>query len=115
MATDKDFVAYIAEQAQLGNSLTFKKMFGEYGVYLDGKLIGLVCDNSLFVKATEATKEITQVLPKCPPYPGAKPHAVADELLDDADALRSFLVETAQDLPLPNIKKAKPAANRHGI
>ena len=29
MATDKDFVDYIAEQAQLGTSLTFKKMFGE--------------------------------------------------------------------------------------
>lgn len=115
MATDKHFVAYIAEQAQLGTSLTFKKMFGEYGVYLDGKIIALVCDNSLFVKATGATEEITQMLPQRPPYPGAKPHSVADELLDDPDALKSLLVQTAQDLPLPKIKKPKPAANRHGI
>jgi TfoX/Sxy family transcriptional regulator of competence genes len=39
-------------------------MFGEYGVYLDGKLVALVCDNSFFVKVTAATKEITQVLPQ---------------------------------------------------
>ena len=53
MATDKDFVDYIAEQAQLGTSLTFKKMFGEYGVYLNEKVIAFVCDNSLYIKATQ--------------------------------------------------------------
>jgi TfoX/Sxy family transcriptional regulator of competence genes len=115
MATDKDFVAYIAEQAQLGDSLTFKKMFGEYGVYLDGKVIAFVCDNSLFVKATAATDAITRGLPQRPPYPGAKPYPVADELLDDSDTLKSLLVQTAQDLPEPKIKKPKPAAKRHGI
>ena len=36
MATDRDFVDYVAEQAQLGSALSFRKMFGEYGVYLDG-------------------------------------------------------------------------------
>ena len=113
MATDKDFVDYIAEQAQLGTSLTFKKMFGEYGVYLDGKVIAFVCDNSLFVKATQATNQITQTLPQRPPYPGAKPYPVADELLDDSDALKSLLMMTAQDLPAPKQKKSAPKAKRH--
>ena len=113
MATDKDFVDYIAEQAQLGTSLTFKKMFGEYGVYLDGKVIAFVCDNSLFVKATQATNQITQTLPQRPPYPGAKPYPVADELLDDSDALKSLLVTTAQDLPAPKPKKSAPKAKWH--
>ena len=115
MATDKDFIAYIAEHAHLGTSLTFKKMFGEYGVYLDGKIIAFVCDNSLFVKSTNATNEITQALPQRPPYPGAKPYAVADELLDDPDALKSLLMRTADDLPAPQLKKPKAAAKRHGI
>ncbi|MGH8062052.1 MAG: TfoX/Sxy family protein [Pseudoxanthomonas sp.] len=110
MATDKDFIAYIAEQAQLDASLTFKKMFGEYGVYLDGKVIAFVCDNSLFIKSTEATKGITRALPQRPPYPGAKPYPVADELLDDPDALKSLLVQTAQGVPPPKPKKPKPAA-----
>lgn len=109
MATDKDFVDYIAEQAQLGTSLGFRTMFGEYGVYLDGKVIGFVCDNSLFVKATKATEETTRVLPWRPPYPGAKPYPMANELLDDSDALKSLLIQTAQDLPAPKPRKPKPA------
>ena len=112
MATDQHFVDYIAEQAQLGESLTFRKMFGEYGVYLDDKVIAFVCDNSLFIKATKATNETTRTLPQRPPYPGAKPYPVADELLDDADALKSLLVATARDLPLPKPKKPKAAAKR---
>ena len=114
MATGKDFVDYIAEQAQLGTSLTFRKMFGEYGVYLDDKVVGFVCDNSLFIKATAATAETTRALPHRPPYPGAKPYPVADELLDDTDALKSLLVETARDLPPPKPRKPKAAARRRG-
>ena len=115
MATDKDFVTYVAEQAQLGDSLTFKKMFGEYGVYLDGKVIAFACDNSLFVKATEATSNVTNALPQRPPYPGAKPYPVADELLDDSDALKSLLIATANGLPVPKPKKPKARAKRPGI
>ena len=115
MATDQGFVDYVAEQAQLGSALSFKRMFGEYGVYLDGKVIAFICDNSLFVKPTKATDKITQALPQRPPYPQAKPYPVADELLDDSDALKSLLVQTAQDLPAPKPKKAKPIARRPGI
>ena len=114
MATDQDFVAYVAEQSQLGPALSFRKLFGEYGVYLDGKVIAFACDNSLFVKATDATAETTRSLPQRPPYPGAKPYPVADELLDDSDALKSLLVRTAQALPAPKPGKSKAASKRHG-
>ena len=114
MATDKDFVAYVAEQSQLGAALTFKKLFGEYGVYLDGKVIAFACDNSLFVKATDNTAETTRLLPQRPPYPGAKPYSVADELLDDSDALKMLLVQTAQGLPAPKARKSKAASKRRG-
>jgi TfoX/Sxy family transcriptional regulator of competence genes len=115
MPTDKDFIDYVAEQAQLGGALSFKRMFGEYGVYLDGKVIAFICDNSLFVKPTGATDIITQALPKRSPYPQAKPYPVADELLDDSDALKSLLVRTAQDLPLPKPKKLRSSAKGSGI
>jgi TfoX/Sxy family transcriptional regulator of competence genes len=115
MATDKDFVDYVAEQAQLGSAISFKRMFGEYGVYMDGKVIAFICDNSLFVKPTKATDKITSALPQRPPYPQAKPYPVADELLDDSDALKSLLVQTAQDLPMPKPKKAKSSAKRSGV
>ena len=112
MATDKAFVGYIAEQAQLGSELTFKRMFGEYGMYLDGKVIGFVCDNSVFVKHSDAMATQLARLPQRPPYPGAKPYAVADELLDDSDALRALLRDTAAALPPPKPKPVKKAASK---
>lgn len=111
MATSSDFLEYLAEQAGLGGALTFRKMFGEYGVYLDGKVIAFACDNSLFVKASDATAALTAELPKRPPYPGAKPYPVADELLDDGDALKALLQRTAAAMPAPRPKpKPKPKA-----
>lgn len=107
MSTDRTFVDYIAEQAMLGDALTFKRRFGEYGIYLDDKVIGFVCDNSLFIKPAEATAQLTRDLPIRPPYPGAKDYPVADELLDDTDALKALLLATERALPAARPKKPR--------
>lgn len=86
MATDRDFIDYVTEQAGLGSRLTSKKMFGEYALYLDGKVVGFACDNSLFIKPSAAAATLAPDLPRRPPYPGAKDYPVVDELLDDTDA-----------------------------
>lgn len=115
MSTDQAFVDYVTEQVGLGERLTYKKMFGEYAVYLDGKVVGFACDNSLFVKPSAAATALAPDLPQRPPYPGAKNYPVADELLDDADALRRLIVETAALMPLPKPKaprRPKPRGNR---
>lgn len=104
MATNKDFVDYVVEQAGLGDALTYKKMFGEYALYHGGKVVALACDNSLFIKPSSASQELAPSLPARPPYPGAKDFPVADELLDDSDALRTLLLATSAALPLPKPK-----------
>ena len=112
MSTTIEFIDYIAEQVDLGAAFTHKRMFGEYGLYLHDKVIAFACDNSLFIKAAPATEALTAALPRRPPYPGAKPYPVADELLDDGDALRALLVATEAALPAPkpkNARKRKPA------
>lgn len=112
MATDLSFVEYVAEQAGLGDRLSHKRMFGEYGLYVDDKIVAFACDNSLFIKAAEATAAMTAALPKRPPYPGAKPYPVADELLDDAERLQALLLASFDALPAPKPKASKrgPAA-----
>ncbi len=109
MATDRDFIDYVSEQAALGDRLTRRKMFGEYALYVDGKVVAFACDNSLFVKPSAAAATLAPKLPQRPPYPGAKDYPVADELLDDSDAIRRLLVETAALMPAP--KPGKPAAS----
>lgn len=112
MATHQDFIDYVAEQAALGERLTRRKMFGEYALYVDGKVVAFACDNSLFVKPSAAAQRLAPGLPARPPYPGAKDYPVADELLDDADALRTLLLETAALMPEPGPKKATARRTR---
>lgn len=104
MATDLSFVEYIHEQASLGARLTHRKMFGEYGLYVDSKVVAFACDDSLFVKPTAAIAQLQLELPRAPPYPGAKAYPVADELLDEPDVLKRLLLETAALVPEPKPK-----------
>jgi TfoX/Sxy family transcriptional regulator of competence genes len=106
MATDASFLEYITETAHLAG-LTYRKMFGEYALYLDGKVVAFACDNSLFIKPSQAAARLAPGLPRRPPYPGAKDYPVADELLDDPEALRRLIVETAVLMPPPKEKKPK--------
>ncbi|GLQ87783.1 TfoX/Sxy family protein [Dyella flagellata] len=106
MATQQDFVDYVMEQVALGDRLTQKKMFGEYALYVDGKVVAFACDNSLFIKPSTASTKLSLELPRRPPYPGAKDYLVADELLDDSDRIRQLVLETAALMPMPKAKKA---------
>ncbi len=107
MATDRDFIEYVTEQVGLGGRLTYRKMFGEYALYLDGKVVAFACDNSMFIKPSAAADALAPGLPRRPPYPGAKDYPVADELLDDIDALRQLITETAALMPEPRLPKAR--------
>jgi TfoX/Sxy family transcriptional regulator of competence genes len=111
MATDAHFLDHLTELAALGARLSCKKMFGEYALYLDGKVVAFACDNSLFVKPSSSAAAIAPELPQGPPYPGAKDHLIADALLDEPQRLRQLLLETGLSLPAPKPKKAgKPKA-----
>ena len=52
MASNKDFLDFIVDQIDNAGKITYRKMFGEYAVYSDGKIFALVCDNKLFIKPT---------------------------------------------------------------
>ena len=85
-------------------SLSARKMFGEYALYLDGKVVALVCDDQLFLKPSPGAQS---ALPDCPqglPYPGAKPHLLVTEALDDPDPVIAALKAIATDLPAPKPK-----------
>lgn len=104
MATERHFVDYVIEQAGLGDRLTCRKLFGEFALYLDGKVVAFACDNSLFIKPSQAVQALAPNLPKGPPYPQAKDFPIADELLDDPEALRRLILETAALMPPPKAR-----------
>lgn len=106
MASSLDFVEYVCEQISGAGEITYKKMFGEYGIYCDGKIIGLICDNQFFVKKTEAGMSIYPDYEEAPPYEGAKPQFVIDNV-DDRDLMTRFISATYGELPMPKLKKKK--------
>ena len=112
MASDQKFVDFVLDQTQSAGEITAKKMFGEYGVYLDGKIVGLICDNRLFIKTTHAGRAFIGNVVEHPPYEGAKPSFLIEEKLDDAAWLSTLIKLTAAELPEPKPKKGKKEDNK---
>ena len=52
MATTIDYIEFVMESlGRIGTeNARYKKMFGEYMVYVDERPVLLVCDNTVFVK-----------------------------------------------------------------
>ena len=109
MASDPKTVDFILDQLAAGGAeATAKKMFGEYGLYLDGKMVAMVCDDRLFVKGTDAGRAFTGPIEEAPPYPQAKPHPLIDaDRWDDGDWLAALFRVTADSLPAPKPKKSR--------
>ena len=84
-----------------------RKMFGEYALYLDGKVVALVCDDQLFLKPTSGALTALPGSPTAPPYPGAKPHLLVTDALDEPDRVALALRAIAADLPAPKPKMPK--------
>ncbi|MBU1235607.1 MAG: TfoX/Sxy family protein [Gammaproteobacteria bacterium] len=109
MASDPGFVEYACDQLRGAGNITHRKMFGDYAVYCEGKVIALICDNQLFVKPTVAGRAIIGSPVEAPPYPGARPHFLIDDKLDERDWLTGLIRATYAELPAPRPKKPKTA------
>jgi TfoX/Sxy family transcriptional regulator of competence genes len=100
MATRESTVAFIVEQLSSISGISTRKMFGEYGIWCDGKIVALICDNQLFVKPTAPGRALAADATETPPYPGAKPSMLIDaERWEDADWLANLIRMTADALP----------------
>ncbi len=109
MASQQKTVDYLLAQMAGAGAVSAKKMFGEYGLYLDGRMVALVCDDQLFVKPTAAGRTyLGEAVQEAPPYPGAKPCLRIDGThWDDLEWLAGLIRVTARELPLPRPKKAR--------
>ncbi len=106
MASHSDFVQYIADQCAGAGKIMVKKMFGDYGIYCDGKIFGLICDDCFYLKPTEPVRPLLRILDMRPPYEGAKDYFyIAD--VDDSDYLALLVRETCKSLPEPKPKKKR--------
>jgi len=107
MASDKEYVDFVLDQIENAGEITSKKMFGEYGVFSNGKIFALICDNKLFIKPTKGGKAFIQDVVEAPPYPGAKPSFLIEDKIEDRDWISNLVRITVKELPEPKAKKKK--------
>ncbi len=106
MSSEPKNVDYIMEQMSGAGEIRSLKMFGEYGIYCRDKIIALVCEDQLYIKPTEAGRQLLKDAELAPPYPGAKPYLlVPAEQWDNRELLSLAADITASELPEPKGKK----------
>ena len=109
MASDIGFVEYVCEQVAGAGRISHRRMFGEFALYCDGKVVALICDNQFFLKPTAAGRALLQRVKEAPPYPGAKLYFLLDADLEDAEQMARLVRATAAELPRPK-ESAKNSA-----
>ena len=97
MASDKSFIEFIVDQMGDAGCISHKKMFGEYAIYCDGKVVALVCDNQLFVKPTEGGRAYIGEIVEAAPYSGAKLYFLIEDAFEDREWISGLIKITAQD------------------
>lgn len=107
MGSSAEVADQFLQKLCIAGDVSIRKMFGEYGVYLDGKIFASICDDQLFLKITEAPKHLLGEVELGPPYPGAKPQIKFDLDRYSESDLAEIILLTVAELPLPKKKKKK--------
>ena len=107
MATKQSTVDFITDQLSSLENIRTRKMFGEYALYYEDKVVALICDDNLFVKITEAGKDfVADDYQEGLPYPSAKPSMLINgDLIEDRRWLAQLIIMTYEHLPAPKMKK----------
>jgi TfoX/Sxy family transcriptional regulator of competence genes len=109
MSTSQSTVDFILDQLISLENVTARKMFGEYALYCDRKVVALICDDMLFVKITEEGKNfVGKYYQEGAAYPGAKPSMlIEEEKIEDREWLSALIRITADNLAETKPKKIK--------
>jgi TfoX/Sxy family transcriptional regulator of competence genes len=106
MSSRQETADYIVEQMARAGEMRSRKMFGEYAVYCDDKVIAFICDDELFLKPTPPGRALLPEGEEGAPYPGAKMYLVVSaDMWDDAEFMSDLARSTADALPAPKQRK----------
>lgn len=92
MPTRPETLQFLLDQLASLPGVRVSKTFGEYCLYVDGRSVGFVCNDQLFLKPTDAGR------------------AVLGQPVLGGDALHAAVMATAGALPCPKPRKPKAAA-----
>lgn len=106
MASSVDFIEFVLDSLSgIRGEIRYKKMFGEYCVYVNDKPVILVCDDTVYLKMLPAIEHLMAQAKTQPPYNGAKPHYILD--IENRDLTIQVVELLEQNTPLPKPRKPK--------
>lgn len=107
MATTSEYIEFVCDQIKGVGIVRYKKMFGEYLVYVNDKPVLAVCDNTVYVKMLPEIREKMQLADVGYPYSGAKEHYVLD--VDNSDFSKEVvsILEAVTPVSKPRKKRTK--------
>ena len=103
MSTRLEYIEFICDQIADCGAIRYRKMFGEFMVYVNDKPILLVCDNTVYVKMHPVLEETMQDSERGFPYEGSKEHYILD--IDDAEFSKQIIDILEPITPIPQKKR----------
>lgn len=111
MATTVDFIEYVYDQIQVTGQVRYRKMFGEYMVYVNEKPLLLVCDNTVYIKQVPCVQGLLESAEKGFPYRGAKEHYILD--IEDAELAAKVVEVLERHTSVPVKRKKRSTTSEH--
>jgi DNA transformation protein len=107
MASSASTMEYLLDVLSDSHQVRARRMFGEYCVYYAGRPVGLVCDDQLYLKPSEAGRLLMKEMQTGAPFPGARPHLLINaDYWDDRTWMSRLVRATFDSLPPPKPPKA---------
>ena len=100
-----EYNEYVLEVFSAAGNIVIKPMMGGYLVYLNGKLIGDICDNELFLKRTPTSDRLLADSELRYPYEGSKTLMHVFDKFEDKELIQELLDGMYTELPAPKKKK----------
>lgn len=99
MANSGDFIAHVLEMMRPAGRATARAMFGGHGLYVDGMIVAIVVDDTLYLKTDEESRSAFVVRGLLPFRYRSRRGDVEttgyyqspDEVLESPDAMREWL------------------------
>lgn len=109
MATSREYALFVENLFRGVEGFSMKRMFGEYGIYLQGRVLGFLCDEQILLQDTPTARKLLPNAERKELFPGSKLFIIfSDE--GNYHLLQSVAQAMWEELPVP-----KPRKGRKGV
>ena len=109
MATSREYALFVENLFRGVEGFSMKRMFGEYGIYLQGRVLGFLCDEQILLQDTPTARKLLPNAERKELFPGSKLFIIfSDE--GNHHLLQSVAQAMWEELPVPKPRKGRKGA-----